>query len=94
MSQQFRFNFADDFPSDPRAGLTHMAGVVLGAFESFGLVGATDEQVQNVLRIKSQSETPRRLELVECGLIAWTGKWAETASGRLAKIWRVQGGGR
>jgi hypothetical protein len=49
--------------------------------------GLTDEEVQKILHLTSQSETPRRLELVAQGLVKDSGKTRQTISGNWAAVW-------
>lgn len=83
------FLFADAFKPSTRADLNRMQAAVLDAFVAFGPAGATDEAIQTKLRIKSQSQIPRRLELLQLGLIEDTGRRVRTASGRMAIVWRA-----
>jgi hypothetical protein len=50
-----------------------------------GLV--TDEQICNELGLNPSTARPRRIELVQVGLIRNSGKVAPTASGRSAVLW-------
>ena len=52
-----------------------------------GPFGATDDEGESVLRIKPQSYTPRRGELVDLGLVVDSGKRRKTESGRAAAVW-------
>lgn len=54
------------------------------------LDGATDEEMQRDLALNPSTQRPRRIELVEKGLVMDSGRKAKTASGRLATIWRVR----
>jgi hypothetical protein len=49
--------------------------------------GATDEEIQNALDMKSSTERPRRIELVEGGKVRNSGTTKKTASKRSAVIW-------
>lgn len=51
--------------------------------------GATDEEVQIALGINHNSQTPRRLELVEAGLVVDSGQRRATISGASAIVWKV-----
>ena len=54
--------------------------------------GATDDEIQKALGMKHQTETPRRSELEELGLIfAAPGQFRPTRSGSLAIVWVVTG---
>ena len=52
-----------------------------------GAVGATDEEVQAALRLRTQSETPRRNELCRMRLVRDSGRRRRTSSGRMATVW-------
>lgn len=49
---------------------------------------ATDEQLQDALAMEGSTERPRRVELVEAGLVIKAGT-AKTKSGRSAALWRA-----
>jgi hypothetical protein len=49
--------------------------------------GFTDEQVQERLVMPSSTERPRRVELVEMGLVHDSGRTRATRSGRQATVW-------
>ena len=49
--------------------------------------GLTDEEVQTMLGLTSQTETPRRGELVKAGRIVASGAVRHTRSGRKAVVW-------
>jgi len=51
--------------------------------------GATDEEIQTGLRMNPSTQRPRRVELVERGLVIDSGKKRLTNSGRQAVVWRV-----
>lgn len=48
----------------------------------------TDEQVQDLLKMNPSTERPRRIELVQLGLVLPYGK-STTRSGRVAITWKV-----
>lgn len=52
-----------------------------------GVHGATDDEMQVALGIKSQTQSPRRRELVMQGRVADSGRRRNTRSGRSAKVW-------
>lgn len=60
---------------------------VLAFIVSQGPHGATDDEGEAVLKIKPQTYTPRRGELVALGLVADSGKRRNTESGRPAAVW-------
>jgi hypothetical protein len=49
--------------------------------------GATDEEMQTALRMNPSTQRPRRVELVEEGLIVDSGERRPTRSGRAAIVW-------
>lgn len=51
--------------------------------------GATDEQMQAALDMNPSTQRPRRIELVEAGLVCDSGTTRKTASGRMAVVWRT-----
>ncbi len=51
--------------------------------------GATDEETQRGLSMNPSTQRPRRVELVERGLVRDGGKKRRTASGRFAVVWEV-----
>jgi len=53
------------------------------------LGGATDEQIQIVLGMNPSTQRPRRVELVDQGLIKDSGRMEPTRSGRKAVVWVV-----
>jgi len=61
--------------------------------ETLGFYGATDEEVQAVLGINPSTQRPRRVELVERGLVVDSGRRRKTTSGRWACVWVVTSGG-
>ena len=52
---------------------------------------ATDQQLQGLLRMDPSTQRPRRVRLVELGLIRDSGRTAKTLSGRNATIWEICG---
>lgn len=52
--------------------------------------GCTDEELQLSLVLNPSTERPRRIELVEKGLVVDSGVRRKTRSGRLATVWRVR----
>ena len=49
--------------------------------------GATDERIQLRLDMNPSTERPRRIELVEAGLVKDSGRKLPTQSGRMAVVW-------
>ena len=51
--------------------------------------GATDDQMQRDLGLGSQTQTPRRGELVKMGFVEDSGQTGRTRRGRQARLWRA-----
>jgi hypothetical protein len=51
---------------------------------------ATDEELATVLNLSGNTARPRRVELVEIGIVEDSGERRKTASGRNAVVWRVK----
>lgn len=51
--------------------------------------GATDEEIQRDLRMNGSTERPRRVELVELGLVRDSGGTGRTRSGGKATVWEA-----
>ena len=49
--------------------------------------GWADEQAQNALGMNPSSQRPRRVELVQAGLVKDSGQRRATSSGRTAVVW-------
>lgn len=49
--------------------------------------GATDDEIERALRMRHQTASARRRELVKDGLIMASGRKRPTRSGRFATIW-------
>lgn len=60
---------------------------VLRFIEQRGALGATDEEIQNGLTMNPSTQRPRRIELVNLGLVADSGCTRRTRSGRAATVW-------
>lgn len=55
-----------------------------------GSLGATDEEMQDALSMNPSTQRPRRIELLNKGLIEGPeGVVRKTSSGRNAQVWRV-----
>lgn len=52
---------------------------------------ATDEELATTLTLSGNTCRPRRVELVDLGLVEDSGERRKTASGRNAVVWRVKG---
>jgi hypothetical protein len=72
---------------EPGAGTDRLK--VLMYLRDQGQRGATDEQIQDALGLAGSSERPRRVELLEAGLIWQSIETRATRSGRQATIWRA-----
>jgi hypothetical protein len=55
--------------------------------------GLTDEEIQIQLRMNPSTERPRRIELVNSGMVQDSGATRATRSGRSAVIWTVRKSG-
>jgi len=53
--------------------------------------GLTDEEMQQGLNLNPSTQRPRRVELVERGLVRDSGLQRKTRSGRNAVIWEISG---
>ncbi len=51
--------------------------------------GATDFEIQKASGLNPSTQRPRRIELVECGLVRDSGKTRPTPSGRKAVVWEI-----
>lgn len=51
--------------------------------------GVTDEQIQIGLQMNPSTQRPRRVELVEQGLVRDSGRTVETRSSRKATVWEL-----
>lgn len=56
--------------------------------------GLTDEQIQTKLRMNPSTQRPRRVELVDAGLIEDSGHRRTTTSGTKAAVWVLTAAGR
>jgi hypothetical protein len=60
---------------------------VLHAIRLRNGLGATDQELQELLRLPPNVETPRRWELVKLGHVKDSGQRRKTRSGRSAVVW-------
>jgi predicted ArsR family transcriptional regulator len=60
---------------------------VLNFLRGTGTRGATDEQIAAALNLNPSAARPRRVELVEEGLVYDSKRTAKTSSGRSAVLW-------
>jgi predicted ArsR family transcriptional regulator len=56
--------------------------------------GLTDEEIQTALGLNPSTERPRRVELVERGMVEDSGARRMTRSGRSAVVWALTEAGR
>jgi hypothetical protein len=61
--------------------------VVFGYLVTRGPAGATDEEIQTAMKMGPSTERPRRVELVDRGLVKDSGRTRPTAAGRRAAVW-------
>jgi len=62
---------------------------VLHSIANAGARGVTDDEVQVMLNMNPSTQRPRRIELVERGLVVDSGGKRRTRSGRFAVVWRA-----
>ena len=62
---------------------------VFEAIASRGETGATDEEVVRITGLSPSTARPRRVELVEAGLVVATNVRRRGASGRSLMVWRA-----
>lgn len=67
----------------------HLKCVVLN-FLKLSFDGATDEEMQIALKMPGNTQRPRRIKLVELGLVVDSGSTRQTQSGRAAVVWKVK----
>ena len=67
--------------------LNRWQGVVLKHLRRMGNNGATDEEMQRWLGLNPSTQRPRRVELVNKGLVKDSGRTRPTRSGRRATVW-------
>lgn len=68
---------------------TRLRAEVLQFIRNEGTRGATDEEIVLGLGINPSTARPRRIELVEQGLVADTGQFRPGRSGRAMTVWRA-----
>lgn len=71
----------------PRAGTDRRK--VLDLLRQWHATGATDDELQIGLAMDPSTERPRRIELVNAGLVRDSGRTRKTRSGRRATVWEV-----
>lgn len=57
-------------------------------FTESAMGGLTDAECQRILKIDPSTQRPRRIELVERGMVVDSGETRKTKSGRKATVWR------
>ena len=62
---------------------------VLGCIQLEPAYGATDDEIQRMTGMNPSTQRPRRIELLEKGLIRDSGRTRKTKSGRAATVWVV-----
>jgi hypothetical protein len=70
----------------PHAGTQR--ALVFAALQDAGLLGLTDQQIQDATGLDPSSERPRRIELCNAGLIVVAPFQRLTHADRLAQVWR------
>ena len=73
--------------AEPKAGTWRAC--VLRAIRAHGKIGVTDDDLQFVLNLNPSTLRPRRIELVNAGLVEDSGETRKTRSGRQAVVWRA-----
>ncbi len=69
----------------PKAGT--LRRLVYDYIFTAGEYGRTDEEAQVYLRLNPSTQRPRRIELVNAGLVRDSGRTRPTRSGRQATVW-------
>jgi len=64
-----------------------LLGKVLAFLRKRGNYGATDEEMQDEMPIQPSTQRPRRVDLVNRGLVIDSGLTRKTKSGRNAVVW-------
>lgn len=79
-----------DTSREAAESLTNTATLRTMVFNAIKLrngLGATDQELQELLHLPPNVETPRRWELVNLGLVRDSGNRRKTRSGRSAAVW-------
>ena len=74
---------------EPNAGT--LRAKVLAVIRGCGERGATDLEVQRAISLGGSTQRPRRVKLVELGLVQDSGRTRLTESGRKAVVWMAVG---
>lgn len=64
--------------------------IVLRALQTCIGIGMTDDEMQVALRMNPSTQRPRRIELVDMGLVVDSGARRKTRGGEEAVVWRVK----
>jgi hypothetical protein len=72
---------------EPRSGT--LRRMVLDHLRQCGAHGATDDEMQQALEMNPSTQRPRRVELVDSGLVKETSRTRRTRSGRQAAVWVI-----
>jgi len=62
---------------------------VLDQLRQWHATGGTDSELQAALGMDPSTQRPRRIELVNAGLVRDSGRTRKTRSGRRATVWEV-----
>jgi hypothetical protein len=71
--------------AEPRAGTQRRR--VLDLLREYPVTGLADHEMQNLLGMNPSTQRPRRIELVEAGLVKDSGRHRLTDSGKRAVVW-------
>ena len=61
--------------------------MVMVALEARGETGATDDELQEELHLDGSTQRPRRIDLMNHGMVRDSGRKRPTRKGRLATVW-------
>lgn len=62
---------------------------ILAEIKRSGALGRTDGELQEQLAMNGSTQRPRRIELVDAGLVKDSGRTRKSASGRACVVWVV-----
>lgn len=88
--RQTRVVGAKDYAQGLRATRSKMRSLVFAFLVGRGAVGATDQEMQHGLGLHANSQAPRRVELVQAGVVKNSGRRRSTTSGHSAIVWVVR----
>jgi len=74
-------------PVQALPGVSTQGRRVLEWLRLVGSYGGTDDEMQVALDMSPNTQRPRRIELLEAGLIRSTGTYRKTRTGRRAAVW-------